>query len=107
MANELIVIKNLSDVGHNIMSMLSLARNAKKLRRQDVIVFEEKMQLLKDECKARGIAELTRVCIAEMDKTFQDIKQRNYQGEMLEMSLGLLGLQYQHLQRIIASHNSR
>lgn len=104
MANELTVIEAVSNVGQAVMSMAASAKTLRKVRKQDLIVLDERMRYLKSACRAQGVADLTRVSLNEMDKTYQNIQQKNYSGPMLDMAMDMLKLQYQMLYQNIQDY---
>lgn len=97
MANELTIIQAVSNVGQAVFSMAASAKSLRRVKKQDLIILREKLHYLKSVCRAKGIADLTRVSLNEMDKTYQNILQRNYSGAMLDMAMDMLKLQYQML----------
>lgn len=104
MANELTVIEAVSNVGQAVMSMAASAKTLRKVRKQDLIVLDERLRYLKRACRAQGVADLTRVSLNEMDKTYQNIQQKNYSGPMLDMAMDMLKLQYQMLYQNIQDY---
>ena len=99
MKNELSVIQAITNVGQSILSMFSNAKSLKGIRKQDAIILQEDLSLLRQRCRQIGIGKLTRVSIDEMDKTLHVILLNKYDGEMLDMAMGMLKLQYQMLCR--------
>lgn len=97
MNNELSVIQAVSNVGQAVMSMMSSAMSMKTVRKQDALLLEERLRYLKNACRAYGLGQLTRTSINEMEKTLQNIKQKDYTGSMLDMSMNMLNIQYELL----------
>lgn len=97
MSNELSVIQAVTNVGQALMSMASSAMSLKTVRKQDAVILEEKIRLLKHACRTQGAGELTRLSLNEMDKTLQNIRQKGYSGEELNMAMNMLNIQYQIL----------
>ena len=97
MKKDLSIIQTAANVGQSVLTMISTAKNLKTLRKQDTIILQEELVILRQKCKQIGIGELTRVSIDEMDKTLKTITIKNYNGEMLDMAMGMLQLQYQML----------
>lgn len=97
MNNELSVVQAVSNVGQAVMSMMSSAMSMKTVRKQDVLILEERLRYLKNACRAYGLGQLTRTSINEMEKTLQNIKQKDFTGSMLDMSMNMLNIQYELL----------
>lgn len=104
MSNELSIIQAVSNVGQAVMSMMSSAMSMKTVRKQDALLLEERLCFLKNVCRAQGVGHLTRTSINEMDKTLQNIKQKDYTGTMLDMSMNMLNIQYELLCQIIRDY---
>lgn len=107
MSNELTVIQMLANVGQSVMSMATSVKTLRDVRKQDAVILEEKLRYLRDACRARGIGELTRLSIDEMERTLHNIQQKNFTGNMLEMAMKMLQLQYETLCQIIQSYFPR
>ena len=101
MANEMTVYKAIKTAGQAIVSMTQSVKVNKSVRKQDAVVFQEQLRYIKAFCRTKGYGELTRLSVDEMEKTFQRITQKNFSGEMLEMSMDLLRMQYQALRQYI------
>lgn len=97
MANEMTVYKAITTMGQAVVSMARSVKINRSVRKQDTAVFEEQLRYIKAACRAKGYGELTRLNVDEMEKTFQRITLKNFSGEMLDMSMGLLKMQYQAL----------
>ncbi len=104
MKKELSVIQAVTNVGQSILSMVSTAKSLNGIRKQDAIILQENLSILRHKCRQMGIGELTRVSIDEMDKTLQTIRLKQYDGEMLDMAMGMLKLQYQMLYRNLQNY---
>jgi hypothetical protein len=107
MSNELTVIQMLANVGQSVMSMATSVKTLRDVRKQDAVILEEKLRYLRDACRARGIGELTRLSIDEMERTLHNIQQKNFTGNMLEMAMKMLQLQYETLCQIIQNYFPR
>ena len=107
MANEMTVYKALTTAGQAIISMTQSIKLNKSVRKQDAVMFQEQLLYIKAACKAKGYGELTRLSLDEMEKTIQRISQKNFSGEMLEMSMDLLRLQYNALRQNIQNYTMK
>lgn len=97
MSNELSVIQAVTNVGQALMSMASSAMSLKTIRKQDAVILEENLHLLKHACRTQGAGEITRLSLNQMDKTLQNIRQKGYTGDELNMAMNMLNIQYQML----------
>ncbi len=104
MENEMIVYKAISTAGQAIASMAQSVKINRSVRKQDATVFQEQLRYIKAACRAKGYGELTRLSVDEMEKTLQRITQKNFSGEMLDMSMDLLQMQYQALRQNIQNY---
>lgn len=104
MKKELSVIQAVTNVGQSILSMVSTAKNLRSIRKQDAIILQEDLSILRQKCRQIGIGEITRVSLDEMDKTLHAILLKEYDGEMLDMAMGMLKLQYQMLYRNLQNY---
>lgn len=107
MSNEVAIIQTLANIGQSITSMAASVKTLKGIRKQDAIILEENLRYLRNACRARGIGELTRLSIDEMERTLHNIQQKNFTGNMLEMAMHMLKLQYETLCRIIQNYLPR
>lgn len=105
MANELMLIQAVSNVSQAVTSLATSVKTFGAVRKQDAVVFEEKLRYLKHTCRARGCGMLIRESIDEMNKTYQSVEQQNYSGQMLEMVVKLLDLQCQALYKNIQNYS--
>lgn len=97
MTNEVMLIQAVSNVGQAVTSLATSVRTFGTLRKQDAVVLEERLIYLKRACRAHGYGMLVRQSVEEMEKTSKSIGQKNFTGPMLDMSMKLLGMQYQAL----------
>ena len=104
MANEMTVYKAITTAGQAIMSMAQSVKINRSVRMQDAAAFQEQLRYIKAACRAQGYGELTRLSVDEMEKTLQRITQKNFSGEMLDMSMDLLKIQYQALRQNIQNY---
>lgn len=104
MANELMLIQAVSNVSQAITSLTTTAKTFGRIHKQDIVIFEEELLCLKYACRARGYGTLTRLNIEEIEKTFSNIKQKNYSGIMLDMAMELLNVQMQMLRKNIENY---
>lgn len=104
MGNEMTVYKAITTAGQAIVSMAQSVKVNRSVRKQDAIILQEQLHYIRAACRARAYGELTRLSIDEMEKTLQRINQKNFSGEMLDMSMDLLRMQYQALRQIIQNH---
>ena len=95
MTNEM--TKALTTVGQAVVSMAQSVRVNRSVRKQDVVVLQEQLRYIKAACRVKAYGELIRLSIDEMEKTLQRITQKNFFGEMLDMAMNLLQMQYQAL----------
>lgn len=106
MTNEMTVYKAITTAGQAIVSMAQSVKANKSVRKQDAVVFQEQLRYIKSACRAKGYGELTRLSIDEMEKTLQRIMQKNFSGEILDMSMELLAMQYQALRQNIQNYTN-
>lgn len=104
MSNELTVIQAVTNVGQALMSMALSTKSLRALRKQDAVILEEKLRYLRHLCRTQGLGEITRASLNEMEKTLNDIQQRNFTGDTLNMAMSMLNLQYQMLCKIIRDY---
>ena len=104
MANELI-IQAVSNVGQAVTSLATSVKTFGTIRKQDAVVFEERLIYLKRACRTRGYGMLTRQSVDEINETYQSIKQKNLSGPSLNMAMNLLDLQYQALSKNIQAYS--
>lgn len=76
MSTDLSLIQAVTNVGQSIMSMAASAASVRSTRKQEAAILAERIRYLKSVCRARGVAELCRYSIAEMEKTLRDIKEK-------------------------------
>ena len=104
MANELMLIQAVSNVSQAITSLATSAKTFGRIRKQDIVIFEEQLLYLKRACRARGCGTLTRLSIEEIEKTLSNIEQKNYSGTMLDMAMQLLNVEMQVLRKNIEDY---
>lgn len=104
MTNEMAVCKAVTTAGQAIVSMAQSVKINRSVRKQDAAVFQEQLRFIKAACRARSYGELTRLSVNEMEKTLQTITQKNFSGEMLDMSMDLLKMQYQALRQNVQNY---
>ncbi len=105
MSNELVVVQAMSTIGQIIRSVSS-AKPYRIIRKQEIVVLEEQLLIIKRACRIKGHGQLTRLCIDEMEKTLQKVEQTQASGMKLEMYNGLLQTQYQALQRTLQNYDN-
>ena len=104
MAKEIMLIQSVASLGQTIASMISAVRSCKGISKQDAVIFEEQLKFIKARIKAKGIEELCSVTLEQLQKTYNNIVQHKYSGEMLRIATEMLNFQHQALQNIIASY---
>ena len=104
MGNQLSLIKDLAGVGQALASMASSISNMRRVRKQDILVVEEALRLLKASCRAAGISALSRQAMNEMYQTLQQIQSYGYSGEMLEMAQNIWRIQYELLCSLLRNY---
>ena len=105
MANELMLIQAVSNVGQAVTSLATSVKTFGAIRKQDAVVLEERLIYLKRACRAKGYGMLTRQSVDEITETCQRIKQKNLSGPSLNMAMKLLSLQYQALYENIQAYS--
>ncbi len=104
MANELTVLQAISSAGQAVTSMAQSLKVFKSIKKQDAVVFKEKLQFIKYACRAKGYGELVRLSIDEINKTMQKIEQNDFSPAMRAMSMDLLKLQYNALEQNVKNY---
>ena len=104
MANEITVYKAIATAGQAIVSMAQSVKTNRSVRKQDAVVFQEQLRYIRAACRAKGYGELARLSIDEVEKTLQRLTQKNFSGEMLDMSMELLSVQYQAMRQNLQNY---
>lgn len=104
MANEIMLIQTLADLGQATAGMLSTAQSFRGIRKRDAVIFEEKLRYLRALLWAKGYEELFRTSLEQLQNTYQDIVKNKYTGEMLRIALRMLSFQEECLRRNIEAY---
>ncbi|MCH5182733.1 MAG: hypothetical protein J1E00_01030 [Oscillospiraceae bacterium] len=105
MANEMTLLSALAGAGQTIMSMTQTGKTKRAVRKQDSIALQEQIRFIKAACRIRGVSELTRQGLDELEKTAQRIDQNRFSEGQLHMALELLNIQFRTVRYIIEHYD--
>lgn len=91
MSNKLALISAAKEVSSTVASLVSTYHQISSVRKRDIIILKENIQVFRATCRSKGMGELIRTNIEEISKTQSLIDSQNLSPFALEMAMSQMG----------------